>query len=356
MSSSKALFYFLLSFILGVFISVPEFIIYELIALGIIYCAIFFKHKTIVIFALCLIFLALGAWRVSIADFKYAEDNPVKVQLRNVIYDDFSPPYSGILSALTIGDRSLSKEWNQKLNIAGVRHITAISGMHIIILSAILMWIFLLFLDRNKAFYFVLIIIWLYIFLIGFPASALRAGIMGSIFLISQKMGRTRSGVRVVVLAAAIMLLINPLMIKSLGFQLSFLATLGLMYFFDSFKKIFKNDLIAITFSAQIFVLPILMYNFGEFSLVSPITNILIVPFLPFLMGLGFAFIVLSLLWNALGWIISLPLWLLLYYIVFIVELFSKVPMAYISIPLIIVPLYYLGIGWMIRRMYMRRI
>ena len=363
MSSSKALFFFLLSFILGVFISsfidIPLFIIYELIALGIIYSIVFFKHKSIVIFSICLIFLSLGVFRVIIADDYSFTKNEVNKELRNVIYDDFSPPYSGILGALTIGDKaSIPKEWKQKLNIAGVRHITAISGMHIIILSAMLLYLLILLgLNRFQAFYFVIILIWLFIMLIGFPASAVRAGIMATVFLIAQKLGRTKSGIRVVVLAASIMLLINPLMLRyDIGFQLSFLATLGLMYFYDSFKRVFKNDLIAITFAAQIFVLPMLMYNFGAFSLVSPITNLLIVPFLPILMGLGFIFIIFSLIWNPLGWIVSIVLWLLLRYVVLVVELFSKIPMAYMNIPLFVIPLYYICIGYIIRRMHMRRL
>ena len=78
------------------------------------------------------------------------------------------------------------------------------------------------------------------------------------------------------------------------------------------------------TLSAQIFTLPILIYNFGYLSLVSPITNVLIVPLLPYIMGLGFIFGIAGLIFQPLGWLLSLPCWLILTYSLKIIDFLSQ--------------------------------
>jgi hypothetical protein len=170
MSPSKTFLYFLLSFIGGVFISsfldIPKFIIYELFILGIFYSLLFFKQKAIIVFALCLIILGLGILRTETSKLSEIGSLTVhknqehffslKQKFREVIYQNFSPPHSTILAAILLGDKGkISKDWKQKLNRAGVRHITAISGMHIVILSQILLWLAIfLGLYRGQAFYF----------------------------------------------------------------------------------------------------------------------------------------------------------------------------------------------------------
>lgn len=364
MSPSKIFLYFLLSFIGGIFIAsffnVPQLIIYELFILGAFYGILFFKQKAIIVFGICLMILASGILRTQIV--KPEEDSPppfsyqteetripiigeklaaFKEKLREVVYQNLSPPQSSILAAIVLGDKQkISSEWKEKLNIAGVRHITAISGMHIVILSGILIWLGIaLGLYRGQAFWFALILLWLFILMTGVQPSAIRAGIMGSTFLFCQKIGRQKAALNTLILAAAAMLVFNPLLLRdSLGFQLSFLATLGIIYlmpFFQSlfqrikFLKIFNlSNLLGMSFSAQVFTLPILIFNFGYFSLVSPITNVLIVPFLPYLMVSGFVFLLGGIISQPLGFVLSFPVWLLLTYLTSIVNFFSQIPWA----------------------------
>ncbi|MBA7596474.1 hypothetical protein ES703_03446 [subsurface metagenome] len=249
-----------------------------------------------------------------------------KDKLRKSIYQNLSPPQSSILGAILLGDkRRLSEELKEKLNIAGVRHITAISGMHIMILSGVLMYLAMaLGLWRGQAFYFALIILILFIIMVGLPASAVRAGIMVFFYLLAEKVGRPKSGSRAIVFAATCMLIANPLLLKlDVGFQLSFLAVMGITYLMPLLQKFLKFRLLAMTLSAQVFTLPILIYNFGYVSFAAPITNILIVPLLPFIMGLGFVFALGGIIWSGLGWVLSWPVWLLSTYIIKIVEFFS---------------------------------
>jgi competence protein ComEC len=266
-----------------------------------------------------------------------------KERLRESIYQNLSPPQSSILGAIILGDKSrISQEWKEKLNYAGVRHLTAVSGMHVAILTSILMTLLIgLGLWRQQAFYFAIILITLFIVMTGLQPSAIRAGIMGGLFLFAQYLGRLNSARRAIVMAGAVMLAQNPLLLRlDVGFQLSFLAILGIIYFLPIFRSWFRKipnlfqfkNIISITLSAQIFTLPILIYNFGYLSLVAPITNVLILPLLPFIMIFGFIFGLLGMFWQLLGWIFSWPAWLLLTYLAKIVDWFSSQSFAYLTL------------------------
>jgi len=288
-----------------------------------------------------------------------------KKSLSEIMRQNIPPPQSSLLAAIILGDQSVMSGCSQKeteiakekgetclklkekLNITGVRHITSVSGMNIVILSGVLMWLGIaLGLWRGQAFYFAIIMIILYIFLVGAPASAVRAGIMGGLFLFAQKVGRLSAAGRMLTMAAAFMLTENPLLLKSdIGFQLSFLATFGMIYCMPIFQQWFSlirnpehsplkeivlslKGLLAMTLAAQVFTLPILIYNFGYFSQVSPITNILIVPLLSCIMILGIVFALVGIVWPWLGWVLSLPVWVLLTFVVAVIDYFSQVSWA----------------------------
>jgi len=265
--------------------------------------------------------------------------NKLKESLNSLI----SPPQSGLLEALLFGDEEkISNSWKEKFNLTGTRHITAVSGMNITIISALILN-FLLFLGlwRNQAFYFSIILISLYILMIGAPASAVRAGIMSILFLTAQHFGRISNASRAVVLAASLMLFLNPLLLKlDIGFQLSFLAILGLIYLQPILIELFKKIpnflqlryILAATLSAQFFTLPILIYNFGQIPLFSALSNILIIPLLPIITIFGFIFSFLGIIFQPLGQIISLPAWLILSYILITIDFFSKI--SFVSLTL----------------------
>ena len=281
-----------------------------------------------------------------------------KDKLRNVIEQTLLPPQSAILKAIFLGDKfGLSDELKEKLNISGTRHIVAISGMHMIIMTQILLFLALgIGLWRGQAFYFVIILLILYILMIGAPASAVRAGIMAGLLLLAQKLGRLRGAGRAIVFAAVIMLLINPLLIKSdVGFQLSFMACLSIIYLKPILDdKIVKwpnpfriKDILTMTLSAQLGVLPLLVFHFGQLSLISPIANILIVPLLPVIMISGIFLCFIGLIWIYLAKIIALLNWLLLAYVIMVVDYLSSVPLAFYefkSFSLIFLVGYYLAL------------
>ncbi|MEK7519507.1 MAG: ComEC/Rec2 family competence protein [Patescibacteria group bacterium] len=292
-------------------------------------------------------------------NFVLAKIFQFKNTLRESLYQSLSPPQSSLLVAMIFGDqRRMSEDLRNKLNVTGLRHITAVSGMNVTILTGILMtFLISLGLWRQQAFYFTLVLILVYMIMTGLQASIVRAGIMGFLFLWAQYLGRQNLSTRAVVFAGALMLIFNPqLLTLDVGFQLSFLAVMGIIHFHPFIRNFFitppsqswgklkywfyaaphyffsflllKNrilqEILAMTLSAQIFTLPILIYNFGYISQISPLTNILVVPLLPLLMILGLISAISGIIWKFLGFILSFPSWFLLTYLLKIVDFFSQ--------------------------------
>ena len=269
----------------------------------------------------------------------------LKQKLRESIRKNFSPPQSSILEGTILGDNGvMSQDLKNKLNITGLRHIIAVSGTHVVILSSIIMSLLLAFgFWRGQAFYLAVIFICLYIILTGLPASGIRAGIMGGIYLLAQKLGKQSAISRIIILACSLMLLFNPLLLfYDVGFQLSFLAVFGIIYFEPLIRNFFKFlikkfsglnikekhenslSLISVTLAAQIFTLPIIVFNFGNISWVSPIANILVLPIIYYLMLFGFLASLAGIFSNILGWLLSIPCYILLNYFIWVIDFFSK--------------------------------
>ena len=195
-----------------------------------------------------------------------------KGKLRDSINQNFPPPHSALLEGILLGNTSgMDKETKSKMGAVGLTHLTAISGSNVVILVNILM-VFLLFLGlwRGQAFYVSAVFIWLYVAIAAFPASGIRAAVMASVFLLAQKLGRQNTTSRVIILAGALMLLQNPmLLIHDVGFQLSFLASMGIIHgkpIIDYFFRFIENknarffvDIFSITMAAQVFTFPIVL-------------------------------------------------------------------------------------------------
>jgi competence protein ComEC len=263
----------------------------------------------------------------------------LKKKIEKIAKENLPFLHSALLKSLLFGqEQEIPFEWKEKLNQTGTRHIVAVSGMNITIISSLILS-FLLFLGlwRQHAFYLSIFLILFYVLMIGAPASAIRAAIMGILYLTAQYFGRLSSGERPVVFSAALMLFFNPLLLRyDIGFQLSFLAILGIVYFyqffFEKFKKLPKliKESLASTLSAQIFTFPILVYNFGQISLVSPLSNVLILPILPAITILGFIFSFFGLIFEPIGYFLSFPCWLLLSYLLKVIDLCSKIPYSFL--------------------------
>lgn len=254
--------------------------------------------------------------------------------MEKTIFQTLSPPQSTILKAVILGEkREIPKELSEKLNRTGLRHIVAVSGLHFAILAGILTSFFIsLGFWRNQSFYLTIIFLFLYLLMTGFQPSAVRAFGMIFMFLYGQRIGRLSSSFRALIFILFLMLLFNPFLLRyDVGFQLSFLAVSGIIFLSPFFQEKFKfipsqflRDIFSFTLSAQIFTFPILVCNFGYFSVVSLLTNILVLPFIPFLMSFGFLFSFLGIFSLSLGKVLSWPCWLLLTFVVKVIDFFSN--------------------------------
>src|SRR3989344_139932 len=278
-----------------------------------------------------------------------------KSKMKESIGSNYSPPGSFIIEGIILGnDKNMNQELKDKFNSAGLSHVTAVSGSNIVIMTSIIMSILLFIgLWRQQALYFTFVFVWTYVVLVGLPASAVRAAIMASLFLLSRMLGKQNTSSRTVIIAAAVMVFQNPFVLfYDIGFQLSFLASMALIYlkpiidyapyYFikkrkDLIKLIVKFkiknllDILSTTLAAQIFTLPIIIYNFKSISLVSLIANLLILPLITILTFLGFWSVVLGIFSRFLGWVFYLPCQFLLMYFLKVLDAFYQ-PWARLNI------------------------
>ncbi len=223
-----------------------------------------------------------------------------KYKTKKIIDASTPRPQNEILSAIILGLRkNIPPTILADLKATGLSHIIAISGLHISIMASLLLGLFIFIgCKRKYAFYLATLSLILFLMLIGFRASSLRAGIMGFVALWALNSGRLNKSINALLLAASILLLINPqLLLSDVGFQLSFLAVIGIIFLsnyinnFLTYIKIPEDFAIkaslTMTLSAQSMVLPLIVYYFGNLSLIAPLANVLVLPLIPFIMILG---------------------------------------------------------------------
>jgi len=215
-------------------------------------------------------------------------------------------PESSLLSGILYGARSgLPATLLADFNRVGITHIIAVSGYNISIIAAVLLATFIrLGVGRRRAFWAVIFCIIIFVLFSGASASVVRAGIMGVIVLIAGQIGRLSRVGNVLAFTAALMILANPfILIWDAGFQLSFLATLGLVYVSPLLGN--RPEVIKSTISAIIATLPLILFQFGRLSLVAPLVNVLVLWIIPYLMLFGFLAIIFSYIFFPLGQVVA---------------------------------------------------
>ncbi len=251
---------------------------------------------------------------------------------------NLAPPKDALLGGILLGAKhTLSEDLNNAFVRTGLVHIVALSGYNISLVADNLKDILSSFLPYFISLWAGIFAIVLFVLLTGAPATAVRAGIMAVLVLFSKISGRGRDITRVLVLAGAIMILVNPyVLVFDASFQLSFLATIAIIYLSPiiegKFKKISNflkfREVLATTLSAQIFVLPFLLYKMGLFSILALPINLIILPLIPILMGFGFVAGLAGLVSSHLALpLIQVPQ-VVLSYILLVVQKSSVLPFA----------------------------
>lgn len=250
-------------------------------------------------------------------------------------------PYAAFSAGIILGvKRNIPDSLMTAFNRTGTTHIVAVSGYNLMVIISAL-GLLLMPLSRRWTFWGCFIAIIIFTILTGAVASVMRAAVLATLVLWCKILGRRPYYPILILLVGSLMLLFNPYALKNdLSFQLSFLAFIGLVLispkiavlpFISSWPKIIKIPF-AETMGAQIMVLPILIYSFGILSISAPIVNVLILQLVPlamlgsFLAGLG------GIIYIKLGYLLGQIIWLVLKYIIIVVEYFAKIPFSAVSI------------------------
>jgi len=214
-------------------------------------------------------------------------------------------PAGGIIQGMILGSaHRIDPELYQLFVRLGLSHIIAISGSHIALIVVLLLAVLIrLGLNRYQALPVLAVMISAYVVLVGSPASALRAAMMGIVMLIGQYYGRVSASGNALLLAAAGLVLLDPYaLLFDIGFQLSFAAVIGLVYLSPLIDQLlFKilpwrliREVITLTVAAQIATAPLIIFYFARLSIAGLLANLFIMPIVPLLMVLSILTIILA--------------------------------------------------------------
>ena len=261
-------------------------------------------------------------------------------------------PQSSLLVSLMFGAKNnLTSVLEKQIRKCGLSHVIVASGLHLsIITKALSGFLDILCMSNSLNFIFSFLFILSFAFMAGLTPSIIRAAIMAFLLILSRFSFRLYNSFNALLLAAVIMVWLNPMILFwDLGFQLSFLATAGIIFLYPLWKEnsfwqqdwfnqkgqIIRETLLS-TFSALTFVIPWIIFKTQACSLVSPITNLLIIPLVPLIMMGGIVVAISSLLFYPFGLFFGALLNLILVYFLKVVSLFSSLSWSQVYIPSIL--------------------
>ena len=239
----------------------------------------------------------------------------------------------GIISALTLGYREdLDKDVQRAFSASGAMHVLAVSGLHTGIVWGIVMWILTLGVlykplweDKFRRWLLnisTIVLIWAYAFLTGLSPSVMRSALMLTFWALSSLLEQQTSRWNPLLAAAVVILIVNPLALWSVSFQLSFAAVAGIMLFGSSMQQAVVSKgrvwqsvsgLLIVSLAAQLGTMPLTLHYFGQTSNYFALTNLIVVPMAGILLSLGFSTLAMS--WCAvgewLGWATKWCTWIL---------------------------------------------
>lgn len=287
--------------------------------------------------------------------------------IKNSVVDEFGKflPYkeSAFLSGLVLGERSdFSEEFKTAMQTSGTTHLVALSGYNVTLIVSALMAVFLVFLRRRMSLIFAFIFLVAFVLMTGAEASVVRAAIMGALVVVAKESGRLWNPRNAIVLAGLLMVLVNPkVLVFDAGFELSFLALVGIVYLKPAIQRFFKikeeagiffwRDNLLTTGAAQLMVVPVLIQSFGSFSPISLVSNVLILGIVPYTMILGFISAAFSQASYFLTLILNWFIWPLLRAETGIIEFFGRFGFSMnLSLSWVLILAYYAAVIFFIVR------
>jgi len=250
-----------------------------------------------------------------------------------------------ILAGIVLGEKSqLTPEIKKIFIDAGVMHILVVSGLNVGFVVAIFFWLFrwVFYLPRRTAMFLLFPVIIFYLFLTGAEAPVVRASIMAICVLLALLLKRETSIYQALLLALLIILLINPQSLFDVSVQLSFAATLGIVYLSTKFLRPFLAGPKPIVYSlgtfftslaAQLSVNPLMAYYFHKVSIIAILANLLVVPLAGIILASGFLLIFSSLFGGIILFLVKQLNLFLLTGLIKMVNFFASLPKAIINVP-----------------------
>ena len=217
-----------------------------------------------------------------------------------------------MIKALFIGNRSsISKEVTIKFRDAGALHLLAASGLHVGIVAGLPFFLLLFNFRKKTVLFFSLLSVFLYLYITDMPISLVRASLMFFLFVIQVFLHRRPGAFNTLMLTGSIIVLIAPWEIFNIGFQLSFCATLGIILFYESYKKSLKKlptyvrKSMAVSLAAQVFTVPLIIVHLHQINTMSLFSNIALIPITTIFMYISFGSLLLSIIIPPSGFILT---------------------------------------------------
>jgi competence protein ComEC len=265
----------------------------------------------------------------------------LRSRLAEVLAQVLPEPQAALAQDIVLGIRSnVPDDLQHDFAVSGTAHLLAISGLHIGIMTGVLLGIGLWLFGRRRYLYVWLTMgsIWFYALITGFNPPVVRGAIMASLFLLAEALGRQRNAMVALSLAAAVMVGVSPYILGDASFQLSFLAMAGLVFIYPVLRDWGRRlvsaglgetgalaslagvtvDTWSATLAAIIAVGPVVAYYFGFVSLVGPLATLLALPALPFIIVIGALTGIIGLATLAAAQVVGWLAWLFLSYLMLV--------------------------------------
>lgn len=259
-------------------------------------------------------------------------------QIFTSVIDSYLPePHASLLNGIIFGaDLQAGKDFYTKVKTVGLLHIVVLSGINITILASIISS-FTSFLQKKYSISITLLSIVLFVFFVGPEPPIVRAAFMGSLGLIAILWSAKATPLYLLFLSFVLTAIFKTDWLKTISFQLSYGATLGIILFGQSQKRkrSWLNEFLARelrpSLAAQAFTIPIIFIYFQQVSLIAPVSNLLTSFIIPPLMIFGFLTALLGKIHFALGLLPSFVCYVLLSYIILVIDSLAKLPFIFIQ-------------------------
>lgn len=266
-----------------------------------------------------------------------------KARMREGIEAVLPEPHAGFGEGLLLGEKhALGKSLEDTFRTVGVVHIIVLSGYNLtIIAESVMRLLSRVLYPRTRAVVGGVSIV-LFAVMVGLSATVARAAIMALLVLVARAYGKSYHAVIGLAIAGSAMVLVHPyVLVYDPGFQLSFLATLGLVLVAPIIETLFRfaptrfqiREYLTSTCATQIFVTPFLVYSMGAVSLISLVANVLILPVVPFAMFLTFVSGLAGMVAHDTLLFVGYPAYVALSYVLVIAERLAGIPYALVSLP-----------------------